>query len=277
MKRFLVLLGFVFFHLNVFGQWDSFPPFDPPQEPTEFGKCFAKCKVPDCKVELEKTVVTKESSKELIEIPAVYDTVTEQVLVKEASTEIITTPPVYETVTERVLVSPSYGKWVRKLRDPNCLANQGKDCYVMCYEEVPAEYKNMTKKVLKEPARTEERAIPAEYKTIKKTVLVSPASVQEVAIPAEYKTYNYDQIADRGGYTSWVEVTCDSNNQSPMSSNSMIRQLQQKLSDKGYSPGPIDGVMGTRTRGALTQFQKYMGMPISMVATNDLLKALEIK
>ncbi len=276
MKRFLVLFSIVFLHLNVFGQWDSFPPFDPPAEPSEFGKCFAKCKVPDCKVELEKTVITKEASKELIEVPAVYDNVTEQVLVKEASTEIITTPAVYETVTERVLVSPSYGKWVRKLRDPNCLANQGKDCYIMCYEEVPAEYKNVTKKVLKEPARTEERAIPAEYKTVTKTVLVTPASVQEVAIPAEYKTYKYDRIADKGGYTDWVEISCDTNTQSPMSSNSIIRQVQQKLTEKGYSPGPVDGVMGSQTRGALALFQKDMGIPSTQFSENQTLKALGI-
>jgi hypothetical protein len=34
-----------------------------------------------------------------------------------------------------------------------------------------------------------------------------------------------------------------------------IREAQQALKDKGYDPGPIDGVMGTRTKEAIKSFQ----------------------
>jgi TolA-binding protein len=34
------------------------------------------------------------------------------------------------------------------------------------------------------------------------------------------------------------------------------RQAQQALTDQGYKPGPIDGALGKRTRGALRAFQK---------------------
>lgn len=37
-----------------------------------------------------------------------------------------------------------------------------------------------------------------------------------------------------------------------------VREMQQALSDRGYDPGPIDGVMGTRTRAAL---RKYVAVP----------------
>ena len=33
-----------------------------------------------------------------------------------------------------------------------------------------------------------------------------------------------------------------------------VRELQQALADRGYDPGPVDGVMGTRTRAALRQY-----------------------
>ena len=36
---------------------------------------------------------------------------------------------------------------------------------------------------------------------------------------------------------------------------SNVRSLQQALKDKGFDPGPVDGIMGERTRGALRQFQ----------------------
>jgi hypothetical protein len=35
-----------------------------------------------------------------------------------------------------------------------------------------------------------------------------------------------------------------------------VRQVQQALSDKGFNPGPIDGMMGPRTRAALQNYQQ---------------------
>lgn len=35
-----------------------------------------------------------------------------------------------------------------------------------------------------------------------------------------------------------------------------VRQVQQALSDKGHNPGPIDGIMGPRTRSALQDYQR---------------------
>jgi peptidoglycan hydrolase-like protein with peptidoglycan-binding domain len=37
-----------------------------------------------------------------------------------------------------------------------------------------------------------------------------------------------------------------------------VRELQQALADRGYDPGPADGVMGTQTRAAL---RKYVAVP----------------
>jgi hypothetical protein len=35
-----------------------------------------------------------------------------------------------------------------------------------------------------------------------------------------------------------------------------VRQAQQALKDKGYDPGPVDGVQGRKTRDALKQYQQ---------------------
>src|SRR5690606_18815448 len=35
-----------------------------------------------------------------------------------------------------------------------------------------------------------------------------------------------------------------------------VRQVQQALADKGHNPGPIDGIMGPRTRAALQDYQR---------------------
>ncbi len=34
-----------------------------------------------------------------------------------------------------------------------------------------------------------------------------------------------------------------------------IKEVQEALKDKGYDPGPIDGVMGAKTKEALKSFQ----------------------
>ena len=40
-----------------------------------------------------------------------------------------------------------------------------------------------------------------------------------------------------------------------------VQRAQATLIDKGYSPGPADGLMGRRTRSALKAFQKDSGIP----------------
>jgi peptidoglycan hydrolase-like protein with peptidoglycan-binding domain len=42
-----------------------------------------------------------------------------------------------------------------------------------------------------------------------------------------------------------------------------VKEVQQSLRDKGYSPGPIDGILGSRTRGALRQYQKDENLPVT--------------
>ena len=42
-----------------------------------------------------------------------------------------------------------------------------------------------------------------------------------------------------------------------------IKKVQETLRDKGYDPGPIDGVMGSQTRKALSQYQKSENLPVT--------------
>jgi Putative peptidoglycan binding domain len=40
----------------------------------------------------------------------------------------------------------------------------------------------------------------------------------------------------------------------------LVRQVQQALKDKGQDPGPVDGVMGSRTKDALKSYQQAEGL-----------------
>jgi hypothetical protein len=50
--------------------------------------------------------------------------------------------------------------------------------------------------------------------------------------------------------------------------------LQRGLADTGYAPGPIDGVYGPRTRGALSAFQQSSGLPGTGIPDGQTLDAL---
>jgi len=186
-------------------------PFDDLPPTPEFGKCFAKCKMPDRyeyvdKQELVKEasskyeiipavyetrterVLVKEASTRQIPVPAVYETVTEQVVVKEASTKVVEVPAVYRTASNREMVEAPRGEWVRKKKDQNCFSDNPEDCYILCWEEKPAVYRTVQKQVLVKAAETQTVDIPAEYKTITKRVLKTPATVRTEEIPAEYNT-----------------------------------------------------------------------------------------
>lgn len=298
----IVVLVLVAYSTTALAQFDS-GFSDLPPVPGEYGKCYAKCKIPDRyetrsqqillkEASVKKVtspavfetvsdrILVKEESKRLIPVPAKYETVTERILVKDASTVSRDVAPKYRTATEKVLVSAAYGEWKRKKKSPNCFSGNPDDCYIMCWEEVPAKYKTVTKRVLVTPGSTSVKEVPAQYKTVTKRVLVSPATVREEVIPAEYKTVTrrvvsvpertediaipaeYGSVDEKvkvssGGYTRWVEILCQQD-----TTPGRVRAVQQALNNLGYSAGPVDGIMGSQTRSALTKYQGDKGLPV---------------
>ena len=171
-------------------------------------------------------------------------------------------------------------EWVKKKKSPDCFSANPDDCYIMCWEQTPAEYKTVTRKAVQTPAQVKEVVVPAEYKTIKRQVIKTPASVTEIEVPAKYKTVTrevlvspareetvevpgeyhtepYWIVADLGGYTEWTEILCQEK-----TTVSVVQQLQQALKNRGYEVGPIDGVMGNKTRQALNKFQTDNNLPL---------------
>ena len=54
-----------------------------------------------------------------------------------------------------------------------------------------------------------------------------------------------------------------------------VKEVQQTLRDKGYYPGPIDGILGSRTRAALRQYQKDENLPVTGRLDADTARKLE--
>ncbi len=53
-----------------------------------------------------------------------------------------------------------------------------------------------------------------------------------------------------------------------------VRRVQTLLKDRGFDPGPIDGVAGPRTNGAVRAFQERFGIKASGTIDNQTLFAL---
>ncbi len=54
------------------------------------------------------------------------------------------------------------------------------------------------------------------------------------------------------------------------------KALQQALIDKGYNPGPVDGIIGAGTKRALRDWQRDNGLPADGYATAAALEALKL-
>ncbi len=217
MKKILLFAMTIALSLNAFAQGDPASVFGTPPQPTEYGKCYAKCKIPDQYEWVEEQIpISSESSKSSV-IPSKYQTVTEEVMVKPAYVKYIAhpatfkyetqtylakeggcdikyTPAEYTSNTTKTLKTPASGEWVRKEKVPNCLSDNPDDCYVLCWVEIPAVYDYNVSSSLVKAERYDTIYGDASYKTIKIQVIDKPAWTEEVQIPAVYKTVSKQQL-----------------------------------------------------------------------------------
>jgi peptidoglycan hydrolase-like protein with peptidoglycan-binding domain len=54
-----------------------------------------------------------------------------------------------------------------------------------------------------------------------------------------------------------------------------VRRVQSHLAKQGYDPGPVDGLMGSRTVDAIREYQKAAGMPVDGKISDGLIASLE--
>ena len=215
----------------------------------------------------------------LVEIPAVYNTVTKKVVAKPAATRKVTTPAQYKTVKVQELVQPAssraipipatYKTVTKKAKVQNAAYSwsnaSGKNaksritsqCNKICLTATPEKYNKVSKKVVATPASTKTLTTPAKYTTVKIKKLVAPASEKRQAIPATYKTVTKrSMVAD--GYAKWVPIVCKSNMTRPT-----IQRVQSALKAAGYYNGPIDGVWGSASKAGTRAYQKAKGIPVA--------------
>ena len=221
------------------------------------GKCYARCLVEDKYNFVNETVVNTPKMVKQLKLPALYKTVYDTVVISPASSKSYSIPAEYEYIKEQVMVTPTTTKWIKGKADAGCLSANPADCQVMCLVEVPATYKTVEKKVLKNQAYTSEETMPMQYKIVSREVMVESEKVIQIETPATYKTVQKRVVVEKGGYQVWREILCGND-----LTTEKIIQIQRALQAKGYNPGPIDDVFGPLTKAALVQYQKDKGLPV---------------
>lgn len=63
---------------------------------------------------------------------------------------------------------------------------------------------------------------------------------------------------------------------SPALDPRFVRDAQRALHDLGYEPGPIDGILGMRTRAALVRYQQAKGLPTTGWLDTETMARLDI-
>jgi hypothetical protein len=290
------------------GDQELFPPNAKP------GECYARVFVPPAYKAETARVLRREASEriesspakyewveervevqgpsETVEVvPETYEWVEERVMVSPAASRTEVVPPVYETVKERVIDTPAHTEW-KKGRGPLERIDHATG-EIMCLVEVPATYKTVTKRVLKTPSATRVVEIPAKYQIVKKRVMKTPPQTKVVKVPAKYKTVKVQQLTTPAqtrsipvpaeyqwvskqvkvaeGKMAWRTVLCETN-----TTPQAVETLQRALEKAGYSPGKIDGVIGSKTRSALESYQRAKGLPVGGL-TLDTLKSLGVE
>ena len=224
--------------------------------PTELGTSERKIKIKDCYVNYEI-------------VPATFKQVTETIEIERERIELVTLPAEYATETKQIKVKDATQRW-----NPACLhiADEA-DLPAHCLLTMPAEYKNITRKVIKTPARTVKKVIPAKMQTITRQVIDQPAQLIHKEIPAEYTTLNLTHVTKAAGTRStpipneYQTIETEIQHQAanvaslPAWCEDQLQvadgtRLQQRLTQLGYYQGAINGIYNLQTQQALVAFQQ---------------------
>jgi len=180
----------------------SLPPMGEP------GKCYARVWEPPVYGTETEELIATEGSERIEIIPATYEWVEEKVLIRKAYEREQVIPATYDTITEQILVKPAMTKWEKGRGLVEKVDNFTGE--IMCLKEYPAEYKTITKEILKTPMTISKVPVPAEYQTIKVQKLVTPSIEKRVAIPPQYQTVSKTVLRSQGRM-AWKSVICETN------------------------------------------------------------------
>lgn len=125
------------------------------------------------------------------------------------------------------------------------------------------------------PATVAAKASPAMESPAVASPAIAPATAPRVAAPAATPT-----AAPVAANNTAIRVAANAAALAPAPANAQVRssggslliaEAQRLLRQRGYDPGPVDGVPGPRTQAAIRSFQRQAGVPDTGEVTESLI------
>lgn len=236
-------------------------------------------------------VVTREGTRTYRIDPPTYREVVEKVLVRPEVSRLLVVPAVFEereqTVTleaARTVLEPCRSAGTQYARSVGAAS--------FCARELPARTETVKVKALVSPETTRVAFEPAQYKEVRRWVVDQPARAVEVEVPPELASLPLHEVIKPESssveqlppltralkstrYEGSARMVSRQAVCSADISAALVTRLQQRLAAEGYQPGAIDGLLGVRTIGALADYQTQNGLAVGAL-TYESLRHLDI-
>ena len=110
------------------------------------------------------------------------------------------------------------------------------------------------------------------------TVATYPSTSSNYGVSGSNNTLSSNASGNMAsGTNNGASAASSANGMSSENSQDMIRSVQQNLNDRGYNAGPVDGIVGPRTRAALKEFQQSNGLNQNGQLDSQTLAALGVE
>ncbi|HEY7647515.1 MAG TPA: peptidoglycan-binding protein [Methylomirabilota bacterium] len=118
---------------------------------------------------------------------------------------------------------------------------------------IPADVKEETKEKARDAGETTKEKLKDAGEATKEKSKEVGEKIKETGEKAKDKTV---EIKDK----TKEKIVGDKDGMDKSGHSVKVRTAQQALVDKGYNPGPVDGLMGPKTRAAVQEFQGKEGL-----------------
>jgi len=167
----------------------------------EPGMCFYEHYKPaTIKKNNEKVLIT-EATETLEVVPASFKSGKKEITVKPKSNKYVATPAVYKTVQKKLLIEPAKSVWKKGEGLVQKVDNVTGE--IMCRVEIPAVYKEFSRKIVQKPPVATLVPVPQETKSFDISLLDKDAQEVRKPVPATYETVETFQTIEEPTY-NWT-------------------------------------------------------------------------
>ena len=166
------------------------------------GTCFYEHLIPAKYENITSKILLAEASERYVVTPATYKTVTKKIVTDSTTAKLIPSVAKYKKVKAKVEVEPARTEWRKTVcGDRGC--NQSE---VVCLTEVPTTYKNITKRIVLEPAVKKTISVEPKFKTFYTREILTPATQKKIPVPPKYQTIvQKKRVSDEKHY--WTDAS----------------------------------------------------------------------